>query len=211
MCSIIAGFSKEEILNLAKLNEYRGTHSHSLTVIDRDTYKVVSVERSFGAINYETFTLPEGNFFYIIHQQAPTTENKDEFSIHPAELSGQYLYHNGIVKSHEVERLRGYLHSTFTWDTKLILKQLIVFGDPSNIDGSFACVYLHSNGIWVFRNEISPLYFNERVISSTRFEESFSVPTNRIYNLKFNNDDTFRLIPEEISFNTVENPYYFGE
>jgi glutamine phosphoribosylpyrophosphate amidotransferase len=153
--------------------------------------------------------IPEG--YYIAHQQAPTTENKDIMSVHPAEVNKELLWHNGIIKEDEVARLQQLLDVKYTWDTKLLLLHLIKYQNVDNIDGSFSCVYHDKKSLFLFRNEISPLFYDRRSnISSTKFKDSMSLPPNQI--LKFiPNIDSRPDLEFVTKFTTKENPYFFIE
>jgi len=110
MCSITASFDFNKLKELTELNAYRGSHSHSLFVFDKFTGSIIFAHKNFGPIELDEMSdsdikkLPEGSYF-IAHQQAPTTESKNEDSVHPATLGNNYLWHNGIIKQKEIKRL----------------------------------------------------------------------------------------------------------
>ena len=214
MCSIVASTSLEKVRELAELNEYRGQHSHSFFVFDREYQDLVYMHRDFGPLDIDRHlelynsSMP----FFIVHQQAPTTENKDSTNIHPAQISDGHdlLWHNGIIKAKEVERLKEDLQTTNSWDTWLLLKYLNDYNTPDGIDGTFSCLYFMQNEIFVFRNEISPLFVDDELnISSTKFEGSYSLPANKMFYI--DTDTNPMTLVERESFTTKENPYYFGE
>lgn len=209
MCSIIASFSRAKIKELAALNAYRGQHSHSVTVFSRYSLEVLYQYRGFGALVIDDHSFNSQDVYIVAHQQAPTTDNKNAESIHPAKIGNQLLWHNGIVKDKGVKELQKRLESTSSWDTKLILQQLINEDTPDNIDGTFSCMWYDGSGLLVFRNEISPLFIDDELnISSTKFEGSRSISPNMMYIL---NTSLGQERLEGIkSFQTVENPYYFG-
>lgn len=209
MCSIIASFNKDVVKDLAKLNEYRGQYSHSLFVFNIDDHIAPIYEhRAFGPLEIDKHDLPKG--YIICHQQAPTTDNKDTKNIHPAQLGNHLLYHNGIIKHEEIERLAGEFGEFLTWDTELILEQLITIKTPENIDGSFSCVWYDTKMLNVFRNEISPMFVSiddhDIVLSSTKFDHSYSIDPNIMYEINFDELD----LKKRFEFNTVCNPYFFG-
>lgn len=217
MCSISIADDADRLVQLIELNEYRGTHSHSFCLMAPGTYDeyiIASLSRGLGPIDKSKIKIPK-NCFAIVHQQAPTTENKGIESVHPAQIGDHYLWHNGIIKEKEIKRLQESLESTFSWDTKLILRKYIEYDEDLNdLDGSFACVYIHDGRtIEVFRNEISPLFTTEyfEVFSSTKFEGSVPVDANVIINLDYNPYDRCFDVWQHNEFKTVENPYYFGE
>lgn len=207
MCSIIGSFDKDVIKELAKLNEYRGTHSHSVYVFQIHTFQVLYAHKSLGPLNIDDHDLPQG--YIVVHQQAPTTENKDDSAIHPASLGKQLLWHNGIIKAEEVKRLQEKLESTITWDTKLMLLNLILNESVVDIDGSFSCLWYDGNSLFLFRNEISPMFLDGRGnISSTKFPGSEPIDANYLWIF----DPYYATLADYIEeFNTVENPYYFAD
>ena len=221
MCSIICSSDIEKVKELAVLNEYRGQHSHSLFVVDRLGGDIVYRHRGLGPLNIDDHNLnySKDEVYYIVHQQAPTTENKDSDTIHPAQLHDhELLWHNGIIKAKEVERLRKELQCPVTWDTHLLLRYINDYGTPDGIDGTFSCVWYHQGELFMFRNEISPLFIDDKLnISSTKFDNSTSVPANEIIRIWVGPDEEGNLmklnkdrLEVEATFTTKENPYYFG-
>ena len=197
MCAIVGSFNKDKLKELFELNAYRGQLSYSLATFDEQTQLQVLMQ--------DKGKMPEGfidkfpaNYFYIGHSQAPTTEST---SVHPAGSSkGYLLWHNGIVKQKE---LNGY-----AWDTQYILNGVTNYGWDflSQVDGTFACAMYADYELYIFRNEISPLFVdNELNISSTKFENSKSLEPNKVFKIDVVNK---QLIPIA-TFVTKENPYYF--
>ena len=77
----------------------------------------------------------------------------------------------------------------------------------SEADGTFACMMYHGHRMFVFRNEISPLFSNGTTFSSTKFEDSIPVPPNTMWSLNFETS----VLEKKWKFETKENPYHFGE
>jgi glutamine phosphoribosylpyrophosphate amidotransferase len=177
-----------------------------------DEQGVWFTQKKFGAINYDTIEFDEGDYC-IIHMQAPTTDSKELSNIHPATDNpysrGSLLWHNGIIKEKEVERLREKYQMSSTWDTYILLHHLIVNGSLDDIDGTFSCLwYDDESGLKLFRNEISPMFIDSKSnISSTKF--AHSVPTDP--NVMFGFDPFNNKLTPLYSFETKENPYYFGD
>jgi len=207
MCSIIGSFNREKIKQLAELNAYRGQHSHSVYVFDEDSYDVIYSHRGIGPLDLDQHELPAG--YIVVHQQAPTTDNKDESSIHPAQIGKHLLWHNGIVKAEAIKCLQRKFNSTVSWDTKLILLSMIYTDNVQDIDGTFSCLYYDCQKLVLFRNEISPMFYDHNGnISSTKFENSLPLPPNVIW--KFNPRHVIFDDCNNINmFATVENPYFF--
>lgn len=214
MCSIVASFDRDKLVELAKQNAHRGCVSHSFTVIHPGTNKVVYWDKCGGALKYDAIPEFDGNYA-IIHQQAPTTGVSAD-NIHPAVLdefesrSPRMLWHNGIIKAKALKCLQNKLESNSTWDTYILLEYLERFAVPHDIDGSFACLWYTAAGtLWAFRNEISPLFIDDDLtISSTKFNGSHYLEPNKMFIILLG----ARMLGEIETgrFVTVDNPYYFG-
>jgi asparagine synthetase B (glutamine-hydrolysing) len=208
MCSIIGSHSIEKIKELAELNAYRGQHSHSVYVFGYYTNEVLYSHKGLGPLNIDDHDLPSG--YIICHQQAPTTDNKDLNSVHPAQIGKSLLWHNGIIKAHEIKRLQQYLESTCTWDTKLLLQYLVNEDTEALhcIDGTFSCVWYDSE-LLIFRNEISPLFIDDWAnLSSTKFDKSVSVEPNKVWTFNYTADNISSMLELCSTFETVDNPYF---
>ena len=203
MCSIIGSFSKDKILQLIALNAYRGQHSWSLSYYNPNQ-GMVNVSRGMGEIPKDKIDIHDDDYC-IVHMQAPTTDNKDMNTVHPANIDGRYLWHNGIVKAEWVKKRITESDRYSSWDTHLILKQYVEKRDLNNIDGTFACLLYDDKKLYLFRNEISPLFIDKyNNISSTRFEGAHMIRPNIVWQFLSGAD----LIETDIKFDTVENPYY---
>lgn len=204
MCSIVGSYSKTKFLELIKLNTYRGAFSHSLTIIKQDGY---SITKDFGPFNEDLLNMDyyeEGDYI-LGHCQAPTNGLVKEYDrIHPyqGELT---LLHNGIIKDAEVTRINTGLGKDYVWDTQALAEYIKDdFKKLSEIEGSFACVCIKNNEVFVFRNAISPLYADSECnLSSTKFAGSEMIMNNSIYKLQ---NKTFNIVD---TFNNTHNPYYF--
>jgi asparagine synthetase B (glutamine-hydrolysing) len=199
MCSIIGSFHKDKIHELIELNAYRGQHSWSISYYDCIWDYMKSIKRGMGEIPKDLINIGL-NEYCIVHMQAPTTSNKDLDTVHPAEIDESHLWHNGIIKAEWVNaREKG------AWDTHLILKQYLDTKDLNDIDGTFACLMHDRDRLYLFRNEISPLFIDKYSnISSTKFEDSHMISPNKLF--RFTPGDA--TLKEVGSFNTVNNPYY---
>jgi len=107
------------------------------------------------------------------------------------------LWHNGIIKEGKFEG---------DWDTEWLFDQALN-EDLNEVDGTFACMMYHENQIYVFRNEISPLFKDSASFSSTKFEGSTPVVPNIMWKLDYGTG----VLEEKWKFKTKENPYHFGE
>lgn len=207
MCSIIGSFDKDTIVDLCELNAYRGQHSHSISYYDVVTNEFDQIIKKLGPIDYNDIN-PEDNEYIIVHMQAPTTDAKDIDTIHPAQIDEDVLWHNGIIKAKEIEFLKKKYGVTSEWDTYILLKHMMSEGTPDGIDGTFSCLWYDSYRLYLFRNEISPMFIDDKFnISSTKFKNSLPTQQNSI--LLF--EPGLKNIVPILHFNTVENPYYFGD
>ena len=93
------------------------------------------------------------------------------------------------------------------WDTELLHRHLVLGNDLDNVDGTFSCVRYTKDNLYLFRNEISPLFYDEDMnISSTKFDNSLETESGVMYQMNLVNN-SLELINR---FETKENPYYFG-
>ena len=204
MCAITASFTKKKLLELYKLNAYRGERSHSLTTFDHDNDNRVRLGVLFqeeGPLDEVTLNamhdIPER--YFVAHSQAPTQQTNN---IHPASYEHALLWHNGIVKQKSIPE--------GIWDTQWMLENICNYGWSflSRVDGTFACIMYKDSNLYIFRNEISPLFIDSNYnISSTKFEGSKSLPPNMVYKL----DIKDKRMTIEAAFETMENPYYIPE
>lgn len=207
MCSIIGSFDRQTVIDLCELNAYRGQHSHSISYYDIEQNDFFLIQKNLGPINYDNIDIPDGHYC-VVHMQAPTTDNKSLDYIHPAQINNHVLWHNGIIKQKEIERLRNEYRLTSSWDTYILLHHMMVNGVPDNIDGTFSCLYYDAYRLYLFRNEISPMFVDDKFnISSTKFPNSTPTQTNAL--ILF--EPGLRLMQPILEFTTVENPYYFGD
>ncbi len=208
MCAIIGSFDPKKVIELCELNAYRGQASHSITYIDG--HGPIAQKKKMGPINYDDILQLEGKDIYIVaHLQAPTGDFHDKY-IHPSDIYDCLLWHNGIVKQDEIERLNEKYGTTYEWDTDLINALLYEENTDvlSEIDGSFACLWSDVPNLYAFRNEIAPLFADDDLnVSSTKFENADSLLPNMMYKFKF---DERKLYSTGIEFKTKNNPYYFG-
>lgn len=196
MCSIVGSYSKEKFIEMMSKNEYRGSHSCSIALIDIDNLKLIELHRSFEKFNQLKFYFDKQykNIYYIGHVQSPTlgVENKDITRIHPANNLDKYLWHNGLLKNKFIEDTNKVYHLDIssTWDT-LVFLQLINKSDNLNnllsqIDGQFSCIlFKNKEYIKVFRNKSNTIWIDGDLnISSIKIDSSFyQIKPNIIYNL----------------------------
>jgi len=209
MCGIFASFSNEKIRELAELNSYRGSHSYSLTeYVPNEGCRTIT--RGMGEFD-RNFSNCEG--FKIGHIQAPTA-NTDS-GIHPAEGGGSKLWHNGLIKTNDVKRLQNNLPIVSNWDTELLLNEIQCngFESLSEIDGSFACFMItNANILYVFRNDISPLFFHTNGdFSSTKLSGVIEFPANIVCKIIVDQLHNTIKLENICKFKTKANPYFFND
>ena len=181
MCAIFGSRDKEKFLELAELNQYRGNFAHSTTVFqtgalkhyrDAETVRHVTTNRGYDEF-VDSVTMAGDDVltitYYLGHVQAPTTDSIDT---HPSNINGDLLWHNGIIKDYQVQEWKQELGNR-DWDTELLHRHLVLGGDLDNVDGTFSCARYTKDNIFLFRNEISPLFYDDDMnISSTKFDDS---------------------------------------
>lgn len=210
MCAIFGSFSYEKFLELADLNSYRGQHSFSISYFNPDNGSLDQAIKWRGNFNPD-LEKPKKGVYYIGHIQAPTTDNKTSEAIHPsictADKSISYLWHNGILKEDCIESLQDHYQTNEKWDTHLLHKWLCEGNSLSDIDGTFSCLRYSHHILYLFRNEISPMFVDSQLnISSTKFEGATKTPANKVLKFDFSNNE----LVEIDTFKTKENPYYFA-
>jgi len=203
MCALTGSFSKLKLEDLYRLNAYRGELSYSLSAFTFDEHKT-----RLNTIMQDSDKMPKGlisdlaegdNMYYIAHSQAPTTSTNN---IHPAVYGDAMLWHNGIIKQKTIP--------DNTWDTLWLLEQIMYYGwsSLSRIDGTFACIMYNGGELFVFRNDISPLFYDKDLnFSSTKFEGGRSLEPNKVFRV----DLTNKQLSVVAFFETHENPYFIPE
>ena len=208
MCGIFASRNKDKFYELAKLNSYRGSHSHSISYYNGS--KVSIVTKGLGPM--PEIDLDE-DYLIIGHVQEPTTERSENENIHPAYKGGDYLWHNGIILDTQVKKWQEeHQFQKVTWDTYILLTCLLN-GDPcerlSNSEGSFACIWYGKFNPFLscFRNDNSPLFYDkEGNLSSTKFENSLSLDSGKFYSYVDN-----KWKSTDMRFDTKDNFYWSPE
>lgn len=208
MCAIVGSFDREKLIELIELNSYRGSHSYSYAWLS-PLNDITIIKRELGTIDYDTLILPYG-YYGIVHVQAPTTMAKSIDSVHPA-IDGwlTYLWHNGIIKAEHVKKMQAKFGNDTNWDTELLLRAVNTSIDELNeVDGSFSCLWFNGAAAYLFRNDISPMFYDKDLnISSTKFEGSISTPSNKLLLMDLETKGLYN----RGEFKTVENPYFFGD
>ena len=207
MCAIFGSFNRDTFLELASINAYRGEHSYSITCYDPMIRATRVLAKEVGKFSSAPlFTEFVDGMYLIGHIQAPTTEAKSNDYVHPSILTGSMLWHNGIIKEDCVKMMQNTLLDNSPWDTELLHKWIGSNKSLNDIDGTFSCLNYDNGMLYLFRNEISPMFFDESLnISSVRFTGSSKTPANTLLEFDFNN----RRLVKIGSFTTKENPYYF--
>jgi len=218
MCAIAGSFDTDTLIKLVELNSYRGSHSYSYSVYDPKNGTIEVLKKELGTIDPSIIKLTKGKYG-IVHVQAPTTEAQSKESIHPAiamqrveressiKPSSMSLWHNGILKEDCVKALKEASGSKSSWDTMLMVQEILSKGwlSINAFNGSFSCL-LHAKDLFLFRNEISPMFIDSDLnISSTNFPGSAPTEPNKVLMFDFEH----KTVSPIFTFKTVENPYFF--
>lgn len=210
MCSIIGSFSKTKFKELVKLNQYRGSFSYSFLVLDPISLETISLTQNFNEFNLDIIDSAPDNMYYLGHTQAPTGGLvKKVERIHPARINDFFLFHNGIIKQKDVERLQQLYDINEEWDSKLMLANIYNIGlleALNTLDGSFACVFNDMTSLRIFRSAAGILFVDDSLnISSTKFDNSTRIEKDTIYELDLKN----RKLLINNNFVSKSNPYFY--
>lgn len=220
MCAISGSFSPIKLHELYELNAYRGVISSSIGIFDKNC-QLVDLHRIEGWFKpnfWKSLLSYEDESHYLLtHSQAPTTTLNS--TIHPAKVSDEesmtFVWHNGLIKPTSLQAWNEILGENHEWDTQLLADLINWYGIDSvdeylsKIKGSFACVVSYREilaKLYVFRNEISPLFVDDNLnISSTVFEGSESLQPNVVHEFNLKRKT---LLPTKFTFSTLENPFW---
>jgi asparagine synthetase B (glutamine-hydrolysing) len=186
MCSIIGSFDKKTLKKLVKLNQFRGSFSHSLTIYNTTTGTIKSQIKNFGEFPVKLLDMItlEKDDYIIGHVQAPTGGMVlDKDRIHPVELGNSQLWHNGLLTSRGITHLQKELLTDETFDTKLLHTSLKVIGLKAlnDIEGMFASVYVANNEMFIFRSKHAKLYIDKDMNISSESFVGVNIPADTVY------------------------------
>ncbi len=212
MCGILVTRSISSVKKYHDSLVERGTVAWSLASIDLSNLAYINTPYILKSNKNDKLDLTKeleaivefDGLIYVLHVQSPTSITHNT---HPAENSGRYLWHNGMIDSAAAERL----NVRDIWDTQYLLDEIVPLTPDFSADklnafeGSFACVYYSGLAVYLFRNRISPFFYNkdEGVISSIKHNKLFEkVEPNIIF--KVGEDVTLTPVKE---FNNTFNPF----
>ena len=204
MCGIFCSFNVDTFNELAILNQYRGNVNHSISGLTLPSTNMLYVNRFNEP--YNPVTDLNGADYLIGHIQAPTGQYENGTNIHPTVCEDELLWHNGILKEFEIERLQIKHNTMVNWDSFLLLKEISQnVENLSTIDGSFAGLfYSNEKELFIFRNVLAPLYYDVDLnISSTKFKNSVLLTPNIVFKVCFK---SMCFIQTKL-FETKNNPY----
>ena len=207
MCGIALSVDPIQLDELVKLNTPRGARIHSVARINQDNV-LTWLTKEPGPLESVSRAYEGLGSLVITHQAAPTS---DIGALgHPAHRPpGIYMWHNGVIKQAELDRLKKILNFRSDWDTEVLMEATFENkGVPPVIDGSFACLLLSRNILWAFRNEIVPLYANDRSISSVPFEDAEELKAGWMYRVD-QIPGGIDVIPVK-EFELGHSPYFLG-
>jgi glutamine phosphoribosylpyrophosphate amidotransferase len=212
MCGIVGSFDLSKIELGFEHIKNRGTKSYSLSVatlggklLYMKAYELANVGiqdalKDLCSVEHSS----EDVLYYILHAQSPTGTVS---SPHPAKASGAeiYLWHNGMLNSTAYRSA-----SEAAWDTQILADNIADKGlaDALNrFEGSFACIMLSKDGVFLFRNAIAPLYYSAQgtVSSVAAFEGATRLDSNKIFQLHQN--DSVISVDVTASFSNRHNPF----
>jgi glutamine phosphoribosylpyrophosphate amidotransferase len=215
MCGIFASADSIKMENLFNLNYKRGQKGFSQNGFSFFDESGLVWESRNDSLKFEI----DPKFlsdYNICHVVAPTT---GEVRFHPAVHEAQdhepegftALWHNGILKESTIESLRKNEDDS-TWDTQLMVDRLHYLSADeemtdflNTLDGSFACLLLKDSKLFVFRNALAPLFYDNMMnISSVKFSFSSPVPPGILFHVDFQAN---KFVDTGIHFRTVNNPY----
>lgn len=207
MCSIVGSFSIDTLRELVDANAYRGQYRHSVMAITPGL-EIKHLFQGVGAFDkYELFHETLDPMYYIAHHQAPTSASAD---YHPAWHNDDFLYHNGIVKERYIPELQKMCDSLEQWDTRLLCQAVHYkgLGVLSDIDGTYACIMRYKTQLYAFRNQLSPLFTNDKMdFSSTKTPlVSDELPSEEVFELNLQGRSTKSIF----NFGTKDDVYFFG-
>lgn len=202
MCAIFGSYDVNEAKALQKINASRGALSHSSTVFN-DNSEIISIKRGYGELTDFDSSI---SGYHLYHQQAPTTQASN--TIHPAVYNNSLLWHNGIIKDNSLKRIKEVmtLHPS-EWDTLQLNMLITNFGFESlkEVYGSFSCVMSFDCCLYMFRNDIAPMFMKGATISSVEFECSVTTIANTVYHLNTES----RTWEKAFTFENNETPFFF--
>lgn len=139
----------------------------------------------------------------IYHYQAPTS-NLSKF--HPNRLENDLLWHNGLLKEHQIAELQEIYNTDEGWDTALLHTYIKEGKDLSVIDGSFAVFRFVNGELYACRNALVTLYSNEdhSVLSSAKIKGVCDKLIDHGYWYKYTDG---KFVKQDGHFETKNNPY----
>lgn len=202
MCAIYGSDSLITFNELIKLNAHRGGHSFSIAEFFPESCTITWTQ-GFGPMKEQIEKSEES--ILIGHVQAPTTEQTDSSAIHPSVRDESLLWHNGIIKEHQLKQWCDELNICHKWDTKGLLDYITSngFESLSEVDGSFACLYKNRKTLSLFRNSNCPMFIKGSTFSSTKFQDSVAIEDGIVYNYEHG---LFK--PSDVRFKTKETFYW---
>lgn len=202
MCGIVISKDKKQFIDLLRINrERRGSDLYSVVCLN-DDFRPYMVYQDTTLFTEDALS---DAFLYIGHTQAPT-QNSEETWHQPSALSyGSFLFHNGIIKSSFLSRI-GRVEE---WDTYVLHSKLenTGFEALNDIDGSFSCVYIKDNRVYLFRTSTCSMWKGKDYFSSEKidFDVDVMIESGKVYTL-----DADLNLKQVDEFKEVSTPYYFN-
>lgn len=217
MCGIFATADPIKLENLFNLNYKRGQRGFSqngFSFFDGNSL-VWEARNESKRLEIDPKFLSD---FNICHVVAPTGESH----FHPAIREAQEhesegftaLWHNGILKADTISEYAR-TDAEAEWDTQLLVNRLHYLNTPeetseflSSLEGSFACLLIKDSQLFVFRNNLVPLYWDNLMnFSSVKFSFSNLLAPGVVFHVDF---EQRKLVDTGIHFTTKNDPYNLG-
>jgi hypothetical protein len=202
--SMIAGsFSRDKLIELCEMHKYRGTYAYSIATYDVENHGMFSVNRGYGVLDYHKISISPHQYC-IVQLQATPTRNIQPASkiVDQKDYFEHYLWFNGSLTNNEVGKIQLEEDTTERWQAMLLLKRVMRYGAPVDVDGAFSCVYSDGKELYLFRNELEPMFRDEELtICTTPFKGSVSTSSNKMFRMDLKKKG-LRLIEE---FTTIRH------
>lgn len=200
MSIIIGSFNRDKIIELCSLVSHKMCYAHSIGIYDVENKGMFGVNRGPNELAYNKIYITPTEYCIVHLQSTPCGRNIQPASTFDRD-SEHYLWFNGELTSEEVERFQIEEDTEEKWQTMLLLKHIVRYGAPSDVDGSFSCVYTDGADLYLFRNELESMFIDDDMtICSIPFRASRATNSNRMFKMDLKEK---LLVGIEI-FNTVK-------
>jgi len=184
--TIIGSFYKDKIIELCELNKHRNSYAYSIGTYDVDNHGFLGVNRGYGEFSYNKLD-NNPNFYTIVYlQSTPCGRNVQPASTidrHALDhgFEEYYLWLHGNLTAAEIQKLQIEEDTEEQWETMLLLKHVVRYEAPADVDGSFSCVYSDGEDLYLFRNELESMFVDDELnICTMPFKGSRATSANKM-------------------------------